>query len=69
MVTTKLTVEITVSTQFGPADAINLVDVITRIAAIKQVDIVKLETDYVGLKEFPEDVNFKAMCNIPCKIR
>jgi len=69
MTTTKLTIELTIQTQFGPANAIDMIDVLTRVPAIQSLDIIKLETDYVGYKECPEDLQFKAISNIPCKIR
>jgi hypothetical protein len=71
MIKTKLTVEIDVETQFGPEDAINLVDVLTRIPAITGVNVIALETDYVSKldKGFPKDVQSLGMLNIPRKIR
>ena len=69
MYNTKLTVEITISTQFGPLDAISVIDTLTRVPAVKSLDVVKLETDYVSPEGFPEDVNLQAIRNIPCKIR
>ena len=71
MIKTKLTLEIEVETQFGPEDAINLVDVLTRIPAITGVNVIALETDYVSKldKGFPEDVQSLGMLNIPRKLR
>ena len=69
MYTTKLTFEITVSTQFGPADAITMIDHLTRVPAVKYLDVIKLETDYKSPEGFPNNVQAKAMVNIPLKIR
>ena len=69
MITTKLTIEFEVSTQFGPLDAINMIDTLTRVPAIKSVNVVKLETDYDQTDKFLEDVNVKAINSIPKKIR
>ncbi len=67
--TTKLTVEMTIKTQFGPANAIDMIDVLTRVPAIERLNIIKLDTDYTGVKYLDEDVNLKAINNIPRKIR
>lgn len=71
MYKTKLTVEVEVETQFGPEDAVNLVDVLTRVPAITSVNVVGLETDYESKldKGFPEDVQSLAMNRVPRKIR
>lgn len=69
--TTKLTCEITIETQFGPANSINMIDVLTRVPAIKGLNIIKLETDYKNIYSNPRplDENWKAIRSIPCKIR
>jgi hypothetical protein len=64
---TKLTLEIEVETQFGPADAISVVDNITRFPAIKSLTLLKAESDYKA--PFETDLNFVTMQNIPRKIR
>lgn len=70
MYTTKLTVEITVETHFGPSDAIRLVDIATRMPAITSVDIIGLKTDYVLPENaYPANVELKAIQSIPWKIR
>ena len=71
MIKTKLTIELDVETQFGPEDAVNLVDVLTRIPAITGVNVIALETNYVSKvdKGFPEDVQSLAIKDIPKKIR
>ena len=71
MIKTKLTVEFEVETQFGPLDAIGVIDNVTRYPAITSVNIVGLETDYVSKLDtgFPEDVQSLAIKDIPKKIR
>lgn len=69
MYKTKLTVEIEVETQFGPLDAISMVDILTRVPAINSLNLIKLETDYNPPEGFPKNEQLKAMNNIPRKIR
>ena len=66
---TKLTVEFEISTQFGPVDAINMIDNLTRAPAITSVEVIKLKSDYDTANRHPDDVNVKAISNIPRKIR
>ncbi len=67
MYNTKLMVEFNITTQFGPQDAVNMVDVLSRVPAIKSVKVVSLETDYkpASLK----DANGILMRSIPHTIR
>lgn len=72
MNTTKLTVEIEIQTQFGPADAIQMIGNLTNatsVPAIKSVNVIKMETDYDFSEALPENVNLKTMQSIPKKIR
>jgi len=67
---TKLTVEVEVETQFGPADAVNLIENLTRhVSAVKSMKIVGIKTDYEYSDKFPDDLNFKAINNIPYIIK
>ena len=65
--TTKLTLDIEVLTQFGPADAINMMHNIFNFPAIKSATITKAESDYVALSN--KEVNHIALSNVPCKIK
>jgi len=69
MITTKLTIELEIKTQFGPESAISMVDSLTRVPAITSVNVVKLETDYVPPEGLPDDSQLKAITSIPKKIR
>lgn len=69
MITTKLTIKLEISTQFGPADAVQMIDNLTRIPAIKSVEVISLKTNYDTTGRLPQDVNVKAINNIPFKIR
>lgn len=64
--TTKLTVEMEVQTQFGPADAIELVKNLNKVPAVVSFNVSKLETDYRPF--FAEETNAEAMNNIPVKL-
>lgn len=64
---TKLVVEIEVSTQFGPTDAVNMVKHLTNVPAVLSVTVSKLETDYLPQNEKEE--NFKTIRSVPIKIK
>lgn len=69
---TKLTVEVDITTQFGPEDAVKMIEVLfMNVPAIKSATVVGLETDYESLldKGFPKDTNSLVMKNIPIKIK
>jgi len=65
--TTKLTVEIDIETQFGPADAISMIDNALNLPAITGVNVIGLETNYKPF--FNEEKNCEAINNIPLKLR
>jgi hypothetical protein len=64
---TKVTIEVEVQTQFGPNDAINLVDMNLRYPAITGLTLLKVESDYVPLTE--QDLNREAVSNVPRQLR
>lgn len=70
MIKTKLTIEFEVHTQFGPADAVKMMDILTRIPAIDSVKISKIESDWKPDEStFPENENLRMIQSIPLIIR
>lgn len=65
--TTKITVEVEVETQFGPASAVSLVNMLLKVPAVKKIEITNLTTDYVPLTE--EDSNRSVMNKFPIKLK
>lgn len=63
---TKLTIEVDISTQFGPESAVALINILLDIPAIKSVSVEKLSTDYVPFTEF--DTNRNVMETTPFKL-
>lgn len=64
---TKLYLEVSVETQFGPKDAIWMVNNLLTVPAITGVKLTKVDTDYVPLTE--QDVNREAVANVPRQLR
>jgi hypothetical protein len=70
MIKTKLTVEIDVETQFGPESAVNMIDILTRVPAVKSITVTHIDSewksdDYTS----PQDSNFRMLQRIPFKLR
>jgi hypothetical protein len=68
--TSKLTLEIEVSTQFGPDDAVQIIASLTKknyVPAIKSVKLTNLTTDYIPRAK--EDINRRVMSRFPIVIR
>lgn len=70
MIKTKLTVEIEVETQFGPEDAVKMVDSLLNVPAIRSVLVSKIESEWKPDETtFPENANLRMLQSIPRKIR
>jgi hypothetical protein len=66
--TTKLLVEIEVSTQFGPTDAVNMIEyLLINVPAIKSVNLTKLETDYKPVITL--ETNYQTIIDVPKKLK
>lgn len=70
MIKTKLTVEIDVETQFGPESAVNMIDILTRVPAVKSVTVTRVDSEWKPDEStFPENTNLRMLQSIPRKIR
>jgi hypothetical protein len=70
MIRTKLTVEVECHTQFGPADAVKMVDYLLRIPAISSVKVTAIDSDWKPTNQtFPEDGNLKTILSLPINLR
>lgn len=70
MIKTKLTVEIEVETQFGPEDAVKMVDSLLNVPAIRSVLVSKIESEWKPNEStFPENLNLRMLQSIPLKLR
>ena len=59
---TKLTVEFEISTQFGPANAVNIIDNLTNhIPAIESIKVIDLKTDYIPMTEQDSQKNLTTL--------
>lgn len=63
MYSTKMLLEVEVSTQFGPESAVNCVKSALNFSAIDKVRLIKVSSDYVPLTN--EDANKKVFENVP----
>ena len=54
---TRMTVEIEVETQFGPASAIDVLANLLQVPAVKGIVLQRLESDYVIHPSFTQDIN------------
>lgn len=70
MIKTKLTVEIDVETHFGPESAVNMIDNLTRVPAVKSVTVTRVDSEWKPDETtFPENANLRMLQSIPRKIR
>lgn len=70
MIKTKITVEFEVETQFGPESAINMIDILTRVPAVKSVNVLEVDSEWKPTENtFPQDVNLRMLQSIPRKLR
>lgn len=66
MFTTKLTIELEIQTQFGPADAMQMVsNLLVPVPAVKSVRIVNASTDCDTTHSHKTDVNLLAIQSVP----
>lgn len=70
MIKTKLAIEIDVETQFGPESAVNMIDNLTRVPAVKSVTVTRVDSEWKPDEStFPENTNLRMLQSIPRKIR
>lgn len=67
MYTTKLTVELEVSTQFGPLTAVEMVKGLINVPAVTKATLTNLDTNYKLLTR--EDSNKSVMRRFPKKLK
>lgn len=70
MIKTKITVEFDVETQGGPESAVYMIDTLTRVPAVKSVNILKVDSDWKSDDTtFPQNANLRMLQSIPLKLR
>ncbi len=70
MIKTKVTVELDVETQFGPESAINMIDILTRVPAVKSVMVARVDSEWKPDETTaPQNGNLRMLQSIPYKIR
>lgn len=70
MIKTKMTVEFEVETQFGPESAVNMIDILTQVPAIKAVTVTRVNSDWKPDETTaPQNVNLRMLQSIPRKLR
>lgn len=69
MIRTKITVEIECHTQFGPANAVKMVDNLLRVPAISSVKVSAIDSDWKpNERTFPEDENLRTVLSLPINL-
>lgn len=70
MIKTKVTVEFEVENQFGPESAVYMIDSLTRVPAVKSVNVIKVDSDWKPDETtFPQNANLRMLQSIPLKLR
>lgn len=65
-----MTVEFEVETQFGPESAVNMIDILTQVPAIKAVTVTRVNSDWKPDETTaPQNVNLRMLQSIPRKLR
>ncbi len=70
MIKTKITVELEVETQHGPESAVNMIDVLTRVPAVRSLAVTRIESEWKpDATTYPENANLCILNRVPFKIR
>jgi len=70
MFTTKLTIELSIHTQFGPADAMQMIgNLLVPVPAVDSVRITHVSTNCDTTNSHPTNVNLLAMTSVPFNLK